>query len=254
MTKTNETWLPMFPGFYETYLDPRNIRLTEYIYNKIKIRNNIYFLDLESDELEEFLWNKAFQYKDYEYNIAEQYVDVVGRALLELNLIEDIEFQSISSPKYYNFSNDSINISVNISPERIRKKVEEHYSEIKERLAELYSSHPGFIPYYSYRIEDWEKETNGFMDFDEHELGQILNLLLEIAGYEKEDFLDEIDIYPELLPQGEIAKLIEKEAEEREILIEELPFIISKLHCNPDQPNFKFWDEYCEKNRQKWDV
>ena len=105
---STKTWLPVFPGFYGTFFDGEGIyeQEIEYIHEE-------YDEDL-AEVMESSLYtSKAGQklWDDYQDSIARQCVQAIEKELSP-EYVTSIKFEEISSPKFYNFSNDSINIIV----------------------------------------------------------------------------------------------------------------------------------------------
>ena len=171
------TWLPVFPGFYETYFNGDCLYDREIQY----IEETITPKELADVLVDKFYETKAFDklYEEYQESIAKQCVSVIWNELLHLGYVENIEFEEIYSPKYYNYINDSINVKVTFSAENIRNikaMIEEHTDEWKEYLKQVYTSRDGFISRHSNSpdAEEWDIETaltNG------HNAGAILEYL-----------------------------------------------------------------------------
>ena len=99
-TKYN-TFCPLFPGFYGT----------------------VFEYDNEGQDIESYNeeFGSIFDYEDFTFDYADYRTRVskafVNRLETELNSIlpVKIEFQELYSPKEYNFSNDAINVSVELN-------------------------------------------------------------------------------------------------------------------------------------------
>ena len=118
-------------------------------------------------------------YKEYQDSVSRQCVGIIWDNLKRLGYIENIEFEEISSPKEYNFVNDSINVKVTFSAENIEKiktMLQEHADEWKEYLIINYKSRDGFISYHSYYPEDEEWNVDTALQ-DNHNAGSILQFI-----------------------------------------------------------------------------
>ena len=100
--KTIETYLPLFPGFYNTIFEPYEANEIEYINTERKAKG------LEPLEYNDF----SFDYDGYYKDVAEKCCEYIENELKELGLITELKYQCVSSPKYYNYSNDSIYIEI----------------------------------------------------------------------------------------------------------------------------------------------
>ena len=171
------TWLPVFPGFYETYFNGDCL----YDYEIQDIEETVKPKELADVLVDKFYETKAFDklYKEYQESIAKQCVSIIWNELRNLHYVENIEFEEICSPKYYNYVNDSINVKVTFSAENIRNiktMIEEHTDEWKEYLKQVYTSRDGFISRHSNSpdAEEWNIET---ALTDSHNAGAILEFL-----------------------------------------------------------------------------
>ena len=104
-TQKVETWLPVFPGFYGTWYEPDETNEIEYI-NQERQENGL--TELPYDMIE-------FDYEEYENNVSQSACEVIESKLSKY--ITKIVFQNLSSPREYNFTNDSINCEVWLTSE-----------------------------------------------------------------------------------------------------------------------------------------
>ena len=174
---TTGTWLPVFPGFYGTFFD-----------GGCMYESEIDFINehVEPKELAEAMVENLYNseagtrlWSDYKLSMSKQCVKIIESELKELNFIESIEFEEISSPKEYNFRNDSINIQVTFSAENIqniRHYISEHFAKWKEFLKETYTSRDGFISFHSPFPEDEEWFVDNALN-DKHNAGSVLEFL-----------------------------------------------------------------------------
>lgn len=198
--KTIETYLPVFSGFYNSYYESQAYSLAEMEYEYFK---DIYCNDLDFDDLE-------FDYTSFYTECAICMVYEVRDELVSLGFVSDIDYQKISSPKYYNFSNDSINVSIKLNDEKITNimnYLNENTEDFAEYLKGKYTSRDGFISSYSNSIEDW---LNTESLEHPHKLGSILDFILENEGFEESElFFRVMDTYsPTLEITNDINEII----------------------------------------------
>jgi hypothetical protein len=174
------TWLPLFGGFY-------NSRYWEA--NESDIR------DEDDNELD---YDKIYNYIDYEaYReaVSKQVTEVVGNKLMELGLISGIRYETISSPKYYNFTNDSINIEIGMTSfniNNLNRIIIENYDVISAEVKRRYSSRDGFISSHSNDLSEWIEETLEFTVNVTHKLAAILDIILQVVyEYNEGDVYDD---------------------------------------------------------------
>lgn len=130
-------------------------------------------------------WDKADEQANYSAArtaIAKAWVEAYGR---EVGLT--LEFESIQSPPYYNFTTDRVYVLIDQSTldklktaaEQTLKNARDHdYSSVvstafEEVLQNWFTSRPGFIPFYSNDPADpgWQKP---FEKWDHNELSALL--------------------------------------------------------------------------------
>ena len=95
-----------------------------------------------------------------------------------------ISFESISSPREYNFENDRL--SVHIDSALLNTMVRKIYADADMRLSftgylkQLFSSRPGFIPSYSDDLAEWESafSSDGLANCDHNTCGTYLSFYL----------------------------------------------------------------------------
>lgn len=187
-----QTYLPIFKGFYGSFYDS-DIEQKETDW--VDYLNDEY--DLDVDEL-----HLDFNYKGYYDDCAVCICEAVCEELIELGLIKSYKYESLVSPKYYNFRNDSINVEFKFSTEnkvRIAEYIKEHWEAFKTYLKEHYTSRSGFISNYSNDIADWLKISDSLEH--NHKSGSILNFILTNEGisdfyiYEKVmDIRDDVEL------------------------------------------------------------
>jgi hypothetical protein len=173
-----ETFLPLFPGFYNTYLESDDAEGYELDYiNEQRAENG----------LEPIEWDKCeFNYNDYRQRVSKEYTNAVEHELKSLGLVNNIEFQKLISPKEYNFSTDSIDVEIDVNIENLQKYIAENKQKFIEYLKEKYTSCSGFISHYSTDFDVWSEDTDTFTNFDcnGHYLGSILDFVLSNEGIE----------------------------------------------------------------------
>lgn len=199
-----QTYLPIFKGFYGSFYDS-DIEQKETDW--VDYLNDEY--DLDVDEL-----HLDFNYKGYYDDCAECICEAVCEELIELGLIKSYKYESLVSPKYYNFRNDSINVEFKFSIEnkvRIAQYIKEHWDAFKDYLKKHYTSRSGFISSYSNDIADWLKISDSLEH--SHKSGSILNFILTNEGisdfyiYEKvmdirDDLELELNNYSDILTEN----------------------------------------------------
>ena len=129
----------------------------------------------------------------------EQCTSFIESQLKELGLVTAIRLQGISSPKEYNFANDSGNIEVDLTRaniKAIKAYIYAHRKEYEEYLMR-YKSCSGFISYYGYSFDEWVDYTYNFSDFSEkaHYLGSVLDFICLNEKITDESMYYYIEVY-----------------------------------------------------------
>lgn len=171
--KKIESYLPIFPGFYNSIFQFDNEECEIEYYNE---QNNT---DLEWGD---FDWD----YEEYQERMAKNCVNSIEQELKDFNI--KIEYQKLVSPREYNFTNDSINVEYEIENlDQIKTYLKDNFTEFEQYLKDRYTSGPGFTSFYS---------TDGYMWLhnylkDErkikHCFGSILHFILTNEGYNQDD-------------------------------------------------------------------
>lgn len=157
-----ETYCPLFPGFYSTIFEPNED-------NEIEYHNQENDTDLSYDDFE-------FDYSDYRERVASAFVSSFEGYFSEI-MSADIQYQSISSPQYYNFSNDSLNIEVELDFDKFMQIVNENKEELREYIRENYTSYDGFHSFHSNDIEDW-CNSEYVLENPSHRVGSLMGGLV----------------------------------------------------------------------------
>lgn len=170
------SWLPVFPGFYGTFFDGENMYESEIDYINERVEPE----GLAKAMIDNLYNSKAGNqlWKDYEESIAKQCVTIIASELVP-EFVESIEFEAISSPREYNFRNDSIIVKYTFSAanlQAIRHFISEHYLQWQTYLKETYTSYDGFISHHANNpgAEEWFAD-NALRD--RHNAGAVMEFI-----------------------------------------------------------------------------
>ncbi len=182
-----ESWLPVFQGFYGT----------------------IFEYDDEVDDIEEgktyddYNWD----YADYHQRVARACVPVIEGQLEDFGI--KVEFTSLYSPRYYNFSNDQINVKYTLSNDSFDKVVEyckENLEEFEVFLSDNFKSYDGFSSFYNYDSETW---FNEYLKPDFKKLTTLFGSVLQFI-IKNEEFTP-YNLYEQLCDERYISYELKKE-------------------------------------------
>jgi hypothetical protein len=207
MRNTFETYLPIFSGFYGGYFE----------IDESQIIADIQFDRVENGKNELAEISLEIDYSQYYQEISIKLCKEI-QYLIRENIDEncDITFQKITSPKYYNFTNDSIDISIEIDLEKILSLIEENFERFTQYIKENYTNRSGFISGFTNDANEWIK-ADFIENHSSHCIGTFLDFLLKdvyeveecnIANYVLEDVYEnqfctnytelcELDVYSE---------------------------------------------------------
>jgi hypothetical protein len=161
--KKVSTFLPLFSGFYRSHWDEPSFDGEEDIY---ELPEGMY--------LEEFIdWNA------YHEHIAKEMCCEVQYLLSDF--VSDIEFECVSSPKYYNFENDAIHCEIDFNVKLIESYIDDNKDAFDKYIKDRYTSRDGFISYYE---NDGDQFLDGWHD-DSHKVGSVLQFICENEGFEE---------------------------------------------------------------------
>lgn len=170
MRQSFETYCPLFPGFYSTVFEYDNEE------NDIENYNEENGTDYDYDN---FNWD----YADYRNRVAKVFVNRLEKELNDLLPTKKpqfkIDFQSLYSPREYNFTNDTINVKVELDLQLLIGLIKNRKEEAAKYFKEKYTSYDGFISFHSNDIEDWLNEEY-ILENPAHRVGGLLDCLCSI--------------------------------------------------------------------------
>lgn len=164
-----------FYGFYESevsqFLDYSEEQLCEWL-----AENDSRFAGRDAGDIADAIyWTASYGFaRDY---IARGYAEALADAIAdETGVSPAWTFESMASPREYNFTTDRIFVTV--EPETVQRMRDAIDPEIWQRvLAERHKSRDGFISSYSHDPADWQDKPTA--DLDHNELETVLVAWLE---------------------------------------------------------------------------
>ena len=168
-----KTFLPCFKGFYGSIFEEEEFEGESEHFN----------LPQNFDFTEYVDWQKRY------LELSKQFCNIVERELSDF--VQNIAFESLYSPKEYNFTNDSINCEIVPKIDAIKKYIYENKDKFCEYLEERFKSRSGFISFYGYSFEVWKEYTNDFTNYEEK--GIYLGTVLDFIG--QSEGIDDMKLY-----------------------------------------------------------
>ena len=172
-----KTWLPLFKGFNDTFWDG-TAEMESYC-NEY----NVYSDDVQVD------WS-AF-YKMVAFTLVEQ----MEKDLVRMKLIHSMTFEKVVSPKFYNFENDSIYVTIVPNAHEISTYIHQNMSDFDAYVKRKYTSRDGFNSFHPNTALDWCLDTDNFrvLDNNGHTLGCLLDFIMTNERMDDDDYLSAVN-------------------------------------------------------------
>lgn len=147
--------LPFFPGFYESSLETSDTSYyaikeeLEYYYHEELAQENPEFLNLTENDLD-------FNYKEYEKDVMEGFINAFHKHTPEI--VENVEFDELVSPRYYNFSTDRLFAWITFGEnwkEVFKEFMDTNKEWLTDHILEAWSSCDGFISFIENDFNLW---------------------------------------------------------------------------------------------------
>ena len=171
-------YLPKFPWFYESILssivDSQEEYMIENLIEDWKIDKNS--LDTYSD-MSDII---DIDYKKTHDGVAKQWTSLFIDILPDLEKdtwLKIVAYESLWSPKYYNFSTDEVNANIEYDIEKIVQYLEKNRDDFTKYIKENNTSYDGFIAYLDNTFDDYIKALRD--DTKESELTQVIDFYIE---------------------------------------------------------------------------
>lgn len=167
---TTETFLPGFPGFYETSFEFNSEDMEIEHINDERTR-----IGLEPIDYEDVKWD----FKPYRQAVCKRACAHIEEQLGEIGLECEITFKELHQPREYNFGNDLIIVDVDFDPEKLRKVLFECPLDAFLGFLTQFQHQPGFTPFTETlaKTEPEYWKTTDFSGF--HDFGLACDLLLQ---------------------------------------------------------------------------
>jgi hypothetical protein len=183
--KTIESYLPIFPGFYNTIFDDDSAidNAMQNIEEDLEEGQSIDFVDID--------WG----HKDYMDRVANAAIGSIENYLRHDGFSIGINFDAVYSPREYNFGNDVINCTYDVNQEDFNSLIDylkANISEFDAFVEEKYSSRSGFMSFFATDLDTWFNEyLKDDSDKFERAFAGLLEFYLENEQYTIENMLDD---------------------------------------------------------------
>ena len=185
-----QTFLPVFNGFYNTLFE--NL-IDNAVDGAIEYHNEQNGTDLVHDDFN-------FNFDSIMQEICKDAVSKIEEKLNEIGINCKIKFESLISPREYNFFNDSINIEINFKKfSQVIEILEQNFDLFTQYIKDNYASRDGFISSHSSYASDWMDDLIEDAENEAHKVGAVLDFILqEIEEYKDEDLYSDLCDYYEI--------------------------------------------------------
>lgn len=168
--------VPFFDGFYNTIFD--NSEAEYYLLNdhfEWEYLKETYGDGIKADDF-------TFDWNERETDIAKRFTKVLhDEYLSNIPFIENVRFDEIDSPRFYNYRNDNLYIYVDFADDwkdQVRHFIATNYNWLQEKIHEDWTSRSGFRSFLSNDIDDWGSYL--FDEEDPNYISEIIKYMLII--------------------------------------------------------------------------
>lgn len=151
----------IFPGFYESNLYNSD---SEYYFNEMM---------KDDDHPEEY---ELKDFEGFRTEVSKKAADLLHEAIVfDDSIIQAIDFESLSSPKYYNFETDRLNLKIKLDQRKLDLYCfRQEKTDFNQYLKDHFTSCDGFFSFIANNINDFKNQY-----VDEGKKDRCLNVMIE---------------------------------------------------------------------------
>lgn len=180
----------IFEGFYESNLYNSDTEL--YITEALQENNEQYEIN---------------NFEEYQKDVAHKASELLEAACKD-PIIKSIKYLSITSPRYYNYSTDKLNLLIDVNLTKLKNYINKNKTAFDKYLKENFTSYDGFISF----VDNNYKNFIHTYKTDKSEKERCINVMLEYYILEK---IKDSDYHQELYEyNGEIQLYYAEKIEE----------------------------------------
>lgn len=135
--------------------------------------------------LTEMLQENDEQYEISNFEVYQEDISQKATKLLEeickSSIIKSIKYLSITSPRYYNYSTDKLNLLIDVNLTKLKNYINKNKTAFNKYLKENFTSYDGFISF----IDNNYKDFIHTYKTDKSEKERCINVMLEYYILEK---------------------------------------------------------------------
>ena len=181
-TLTVSTYLPGFPGFYNSVLE------FDYELSQSDIMEG--FEDRFgsiSDGIRGAIEDDVLDYIDYSAYRTDVAIGCLENFVDAHPFVVSGRFEGVASPKEYNFVNDSVDVELVINLKALQEFINNNADFVDAYLEDNFTSYDGFMSFYDNSEEAWREHTNNYTNFDSVEVASLLECYWEYENKGDDD-------------------------------------------------------------------
>ena len=152
----------IFMGFYESPLFNSD---TEYYMNE--------YMNEDEEVKKEF----EIDYIPYCNAVCEYATDLLSEYCTDNEIIKSMEYKSMYSPQYYNYSTDKLNIIIDVNLTKLKKFIKDNKEDFNQYLKDNFTSYDGFCSFIANNYNEFVKDYKE--DFCGTDKDRCINVMVE---------------------------------------------------------------------------
>ena len=182
MSKNIIIELPLFTGFYNSIHSGTIESLEEQYmeYNDIADYDTL---------LEEYTIDYKTIYKEYAKDYVDWFFSEFGEEILKATWINITKFIKIISPKYYNYSTDTIDVEIECDKEKLMAFIEWEWEDFIKYIKGSNTSSDWFIPFITNDIKEYKTNI-----IQPNKITQILQYFINKKNYSEYTVIENMEV------------------------------------------------------------
>lgn len=201
--------IALFPGFYGSIFDADDNLYYE-IQEEVEYYREERNIEIDPDKFD-------FDYKAYMHDVGVLYTDYFFNLYAKkISFIKSIEFDSIDSPREYNFRNDELYAFFEFTDnwkDSMRDWMIENKTWLADIIRKNWSSRDGFISFISNDVDDWFTEI--FVNEDTRYIGTMIYYMI-VKDNDADEINNDLTMY--VWEDIYIGEYLEYTGEEKELV------------------------------------
>jgi len=175
--------LPLFTGFYQGAHDGNMEVAEEQIMENYDFNNYDDFIKAYNIDY------KAI-HKEYSKDYTNEYISLFGEKIKKVTWINIIKFIKLTSPQYYNYSTDTIDVEVEVNQEELLAFINKAGVSFIQYIKGTNTSSDWFITYMPNNIEEYIKNIIEYPN----RISQVIEYYLDSITFNEYDIIENIEV------------------------------------------------------------